>query len=252
MKHNNMKMDNFVGTTIKGRWFKNVLLVMTIVLFIFSCIIVYFSCTKYFKSAELAIRARNSRSIDTFFSAYNTSEKDTFTMGAYEFVENFQYKDIMEVWVLDKDGKFLVSSSGFSVSTSSDWEDYQLALEAEDNIGVKRLRLSSGEPVTAMTYILRDSSGKNYGALRYLVSMEDMYNQLKMIFVIIIAAFVLVVALMTPFKKGCLRIGTILYQNLSRLDILDGLFSYLQVIAEISAFTSHWRIAVMLALGFGE
>ena len=104
-------------------------------------------------------------------------------MGAYEFVENFQYKDIMEVWVLDKDGKFLVSSSGFNVSTSSDWEDYQLALEAEDNIGVKRLRLSSGEPVTAMTYILRDSSGKNYGALRYLVSMEDMYNQLKMIFV---------------------------------------------------------------------
>lgn len=197
MKHNNMKMDNFVGTTIKGRWFKNVLLVMTTVLFIFSCIIVYFSCTKYFKSAELAIRARNSRSIDTFFSAYNTPDKDTFTMGAYEFVENFQYKDIMEVWVLDKDGKFLVSSSGFNVSTSSDWEDYQLALEAEDNIGVKRLRLSSGEPVTAMTYILRDSSGKNYGALRYLVSMEDMYNQLKMIFVIIIAAFALVVALMT-------------------------------------------------------
>ena len=197
MKNKNIKMDNLVGTTIKGRWFKNVLLVMTIVLFIFSCIIVYFSCTKYFNATELAIRARNSKSVDTFFSAYNTADEETFTIGAYEFVENFQYKDIMEVWVLDKNGKLIVSSGGFSKQTSSDWEDYLIALDAKDNIGVKRLRLSSGEPVTAMSYILRDSSGANYGALRYLVSMEGMYKQLKMIIVVIVAAFILVVALMT-------------------------------------------------------
>lgn len=198
MKHKHNKNEKFVGTTIKGRWIKSVLLVMTAVLFVFSCIIVYFSCTKYFNSAELAIRARNSKSVDTFFSAYNTNDKDTFNLGAYEFVENFQYKEIMEVWVLDKNGKLIVSSSGFTEQqTSADWEDYLIALEAEDNIGVKRLRLSSGEPVTAMSYILRDSSGNNYGALRYLVSMEGMYRQLKMIIVIIIAAFILVVALMT-------------------------------------------------------
>lgn len=197
MKHKNKKMNNIVGTTIKGRWIKNVLLVMTVVLFIFSCIIVYFSCTKYFNSAEMAIRARNSKSVDTFFSTYNNADEDAFTIGAYEFVKNFQYKDIMEVWVLDKNGKLIVSSSGFNESESSDWEDYLIALEAKDNIGVKRLKLSSGEPVTAMSYILRDSAGENYGALRYLVSMEDMYDQLRMVIVIIVAAFILVVALMT-------------------------------------------------------
>ena len=196
MRSKHTKMDNYVGTTIKGRWIKSVLLVMTAVLFIFSCIIMYFSCTKYFNSAELAIRARNSKSVDTFFSAYNTADEETFTIGAYEFVENFQYKDIMEVWVLDKNGKLLVSSSGFTVQASSEWEDYLIALESEDNIGVKRLRLSSGEPVTAISYILRDSSGNNYGALRYLVSMDGMYKQLKMIIVIIVATFILVVALM--------------------------------------------------------
>lgn len=199
MKNKRTKMDNYVGTTIKGRWIKNVLLVMTTVMFIFSCIIVYFSCTKYFNSAELAIRARNSKSVDTFFSAYNTADEEDFTIGAYEFVENFQYKDIMEVWVLDKNGKLIVSSSGFSVQASSAWEDYLIALESEDNIGVKRLRLSSGEPVTAMSYILRDSSGRNYGALRYIVSMEGMYSQLEMIFIIIISAFIIIVTLMTMF-----------------------------------------------------
>ena len=184
------------GNTVKGRWIKNVLLVFTAVMFLFSCIIIYSSCTRYFNSAELAMRARNSKSVDTFFSQYNNGNPETFAIGAHEFVENFQYRDIMEVWVLDKNGKLLVSSSGFSESSYSNREDYNIALESEDNTGVKRMKLSSGEPVMAMTYILRDSAGNNYGALRYLVSMQDMYNQLFMIIVIVIAAFFLVVALM--------------------------------------------------------
>ena len=186
-----------VGKSIKARWIKSILLVFTVIMFLFSCVIIYSSCTRYFNSAELTIRARNSKSVDTFFSAYNNGDADTFTIGAYEFVENFQYKDIMEVWVIDKNRKLLASSSGFSESASTDWEDYDMALESDDRIGVKRLKLNSGEPVTAMSYILRDSAGNNYGAVRYLVSMQDMYNQLLMIVVIVIASFIIVVALMT-------------------------------------------------------
>ena len=182
--------------SIKGRWIKNIMLVITVIMFLFCCIIAYSSCSRYFNSAELAIRARNSKSVDTFFSAYNTGDENTFTLGAYEFVENFQYKDIMEVCVIDRNRKIIVSSSGFGGSSSSDWKDYDIALESSDRIGVKRLRLTSGEPVTAMTYILRDSAGNNYGAVRYLISMREMYNQLIMIIVIIFAAFILIVVLM--------------------------------------------------------
>lgn len=182
--------------TVKGRWFRSVMLVFAVIMFWFSCIIIYSSCTRYFNTAELAMRARNSKSVDTFFSTYNDGDADTFTIGAHEFVENFQYRDIMEVWVLDKNGKLVVSSSGFSRTDSSVMDDYAYALEAEDNIGVKRMRLSSGEPVTAMSYILRDSSGNNYGAVRYLVSMKGMYDQLFMTIIIIIIAFILVVSLM--------------------------------------------------------
>ena len=193
-----MKMQPRIAfrNTVKGRWFRSVLLVFVVIMFLFSCIIVYSSCTRYFNSAELAIRARNSKSVDTFFSAYNDGTTDTFTIGAHEFVESFQYRDIMEVWVLDKNGKFIVSSSGFSRTASSPMDDYFYALDAEDNIGVKRTKLSSGEPVTAMTYILRDAVGNNYGAVRYLVSMKGMYDQLIMTIIIIIAAFILVVSLM--------------------------------------------------------
>lgn len=192
-----IKSNISIGNSIKARWIKSVLLVITVIMFLFSCVIIYSSCTRYFNSVELAIRARNSKYVDTFFSSYNDGSTDSFAKGAYEFVENFQYKDIMEVWVIDKNRKLVVSSSGFSESDSTDWRDYDIALEAGDRIGVKRLKLNSGEPVTALTYILRDSAGNNYGAVRYLVSMKDMNNQLITIIIIVLASFVLVVALMT-------------------------------------------------------
>ncbi len=184
-------------SSIKSRWIKHVLLVIIAILFVFSCIIIYSASTRYFNAAELAIRARNSKSVDTFFSTYNTGSDDYFTLGAYKFVENFIYRDTMEVWVIDKNGKMIVSSSGFNASSSTHWEDYELALTADDNIGVKRLRLDSGEPVTAMTYILRDDYGKNYGAVRYLVSMQEMYSQLFIIYLIVMVAFVIIVLLIT-------------------------------------------------------
>ena len=185
-----------IVNSIMGRWIKSIMLVITVIMFVFCCVIVYSSCTRYFNSAELTVRARISKSVDTFFGAYYNGNPDNFTMGAYDFVENFQYKDIMEVCIIDKNRKVVASSGGFGGSTTSDWRDYDLALEADDRIGVKRLKLNSGEPVTAMTYILRDSAGNNYGAVRYLISMEDIYDQLFMIIVITFMAFILVVALM--------------------------------------------------------
>ena len=50
-----------IGNTIKARWIKSVLLVITVIMFLFSCVIIYSSCTRYFNSVELAIRARNSK-----------------------------------------------------------------------------------------------------------------------------------------------------------------------------------------------
>ncbi len=183
--------------SIKSRWIKHILLVIIAIMFVFSCVIIYSASTRYYNSAELTIRARNSKSVDTFFSTYSGGDADSFTLGAYKFVENFLYRDIMEVWVIDKNGRMIVSSSGFNVSSSTQWEDYELALKAPDNIGVKRQRLDSGEPVTAMTYILRDDSGKNYGAVRYLISMDEMYDQLFIIALIVLVAFVLIVVLIT-------------------------------------------------------
>lgn len=184
-------------SSIKRSWVRHMLLVIIAIMFFLSCVIIYSVTTRYNNSAELTIRARHSHSVDTFFSSYNTGDETLFTKGAHKFVESFAYRDIMEVWVIDKKGKLVISSSGFSNSSSSSWQDYELALTSPDNIGVERMRLDSGEPITAMTYILRDETGAKFGALRYLISMEQMYNQLFVIILIIAFAFILIVILIT-------------------------------------------------------
>ncbi len=200
-------IKNFKRGSIKERWIKHILIGTVIALLSLLVILLASSKMRYDNAAELAIRARVSKSINTFFDYYNDGKDDTFSKGAAEYVESFQYKDTMEVWVLDRKGKFIVSSSGFSVSTDGEYDDYNEALHSADNTAVKKLINSSGEPITAMTYILRDKNGENYGAVRFLVSMKDMYTQLGVLMILIILLFLIIIFLL--FASGMYFVSTI-------------------------------------------
>ena len=101
----NIKGKAFRGS-IKVRWISHILVLTVIALIIVMIVLLLSAKTRYDNAAELAIRARVSKSIDTFFDYYNDGSDETFSKGAAEYVANFQYKDTMEVWVLDKNGSF--------------------------------------------------------------------------------------------------------------------------------------------------
>ena len=120
-----------------------------------------------------------------FFNLYyNTDEQ--FENRAREFVENFKAKDSMEVWVIDKNGKVIISSSGFPIDGSPEMPDYQEALASKTASGTARWigRLPSGEKVMTLTQLL----GENGGAVRYLISLEGIDNQVST-FILIIFLF---------------------------------------------------------------
>ena len=201
------KTKRFESASIKNRWLKHILIV-TVVALLTALVILFFSSKmRYDNAAEFAIRARISKSINTFFDYYNDGKDVTFSKGAAEYVESFQYKDTMEVWVLDRNGKFIVSSSGFSENTDNEYDDYHAALHSADNTAVKKMLTSSGEPITAMTYILRDKNGENYGAVRFLVSMKDMYTQLTVVMLLLVLLFLLIVFLLSA--SGMYFVSTI-------------------------------------------
>lgn len=183
--------------TIKGRWIQNILAVTVTILLFLACAILYSVYTRYITTAELSIRARISSTVDNYFSNYNNNGDNHFSIGANEYVKNFAYKDIMEVLVLDKSGKTIVSSNAFGASSTVDNRDYEEALLNESRIGVSTNKTLNGEPVLALSYILLNQSGEKYAALRYLVSLEDAFSQFKIITVIVVLLFSLIILLIS-------------------------------------------------------
>lgn len=183
--------------TIKSRWIKSILTVTVAILFVLACAILFSVYTRYITTAELTIRARISSTVDNYFSNYSVHDEEYFALGANDFVENFAYKDIMEVLVLDRNGNTVVSSNAFGASSTSNNQDYIDALKSENRTGVSINRTTTGEKVLAVSYILKNSDEESFGALRYLVSLEDAFDQLSVITVIIFLVFGLMIILIT-------------------------------------------------------
>lgn len=213
--------------TIKSRWIKSILAVTVAVLLSLGAIIIYSVYTRYFSAAEMTIRARISPSVDNFFNAYNTGDEDFFASGAGEFVENFTYKDKIELWVLNESGKTIVSSNAFGASSTVSIQDYYDALMSYDNIGISRSETAGGEKVLALSYILRDSNGKNYGGLRYLVSMDDAYEQFARITALIILSFTIIIAIISLLGRYFVSSIVRPVENINRItkEIAKGDFS---------------------------
>ena len=183
--------------TIKSRWLNNILAVTVAILLILATVIIYSVYSRYINTAELTIRARISRTVDSYFSNYNNGDDEMFVIGANHYVENFPYKDIMEIWILDSNAKVVASSNGFGSISTTNLNDYYDALKSYDNTAVGEHKTAQGEKILALSYILRDQSGKNYGALRCLVSLDDAYNQFYRVAVFVTLLFVLIILLIT-------------------------------------------------------
>ncbi|HIT52758.1 MAG TPA: HAMP domain-containing histidine kinase [Candidatus Fimivicinus intestinavium] len=100
---------------------------------------------------------------------------------------------MMEVWVIDRHGNVILSSSGFPVDTQPEMPDYEQAIEPGATSDTARWigKLPSGEKVMALTQLLGDDSG----AVRYLISLEDVDNQIATFILLIFFVCLLAIAL---------------------------------------------------------
>ena len=213
--------------SIKRRWVKNILASIIAVLLICSSIILFTIYNRYHNTVEQNIRARITKSVDTYFLPYSLADDETFAIAAAGFTETFLYKDMMEVWVLDRNGKMIVSSSGFSDDEEKNFDDYIEALYSENRTGSALSRLDSGEHITAVTYILRDENDNVYGALRYMISMQDIDSQFGLLILLVTVILILVILLFS--MSGVYFISSIVnpLQNMNHItkEIAKGNFN---------------------------
>ena len=145
--------------------------------------------------ATMALDAYTSDKIASTFSLYDASSIGFETAGR-EFVENFQDKDIMAVWIIDRNGNIILSSSGFQIEENVDMPDYAEALNSENGVARWTGKLPSGEKIMASTCIYKYSTGIHGGAVRFMISLEAIDSQLVRISFIVAFCCIFMFALL--------------------------------------------------------
>ncbi|NLX79173.1 MAG: HAMP domain-containing histidine kinase [Clostridiales bacterium] len=137
----------------------------------------------YYDTAYMTIYSRaRSQSINTFFSQYLDAPDDVFSARAGEFIENFTEQSLMEVWVIDRNGNVVATSTGFSVENEI-YPDYQAALNSNTGTATWIGETSTGAAIMAVTVLLPSKQGH---AVRYIISLQDLNTQHR-VFTAIIA-----------------------------------------------------------------
>ena len=152
---------------ITKRWVLNTFGVILIILFVLIAAFAAIVQSFYYNGIFQTLNGRSSELVNMF------NEKGRFTDTARDYVENFPDKELMELMVIDDSGKPVITSTGFTPEKDQAMPDYTAALDSESNYADWHGKISSGENVMALTRVITDRNGKQLGAIRYVVSLEE-------------------------------------------------------------------------------
>ncbi len=178
---------------ISKRWFFGTFCVITGIIISLSIAAVFLIFGYYYNYVSMTLDSRATDLVNSYFSQYISSNEETFVTGAIRFVEDFSDADIMEVWVIDKNGEPVVSSSGFNIADETKMPDYEIAKSSDTDKGKWTGRLSTGEKIMAVTAMIPSVKGEYAGAVRYICSLEEVDSALLSIsmFIFLLAAVVI-------------------------------------------------------------
>ncbi|MBE6790223.1 MAG: HAMP domain-containing histidine kinase [Clostridia bacterium] len=193
------------GITV--RWLLTTILVIALILTCISGSIVLILRNYYYDTVENKLQSLGqSGVIADYFSSYLSSSSDAFSSRAQEYVDNFQDINVAELWVINKYGNVIVTSTGF-ISENEVYPDYFEALDSVSGRAFWQGTMSSGEKVMALSVLLPKTNGFSNGAVRYIISLEPV--DLQIVKVTIVVSAVSLFALMLVVLSGLFFIRSI-------------------------------------------
>ena len=204
------KIEGFGALT--KRWlFRTAVLTVAILLVI--CVVCgFFVRNYYYDTVYNKLRSYSSSIVTNYFNSYTTDAE--FAAGAVDFVSEFSEKSSAEVWVIDKSGKVIVSSSGFGISYP-EMPDYYEALDSKNESLFTSWegKIESGEKIMAVTTLIKDDNSAVRGAVRYITSLDAVDSQLITVYcmigfvfliialIVLISGFIFVSSIVKPIKE---------------------------------------------------
>lgn len=127
------------------------------------------------------------------FTVLATVKKEDFYISAQNYIESFEYKDKVEIEIIDSNGNSVISSSGF-LPDSGDMPDYTAALKAPSKTAYVETVSADGEPLLCGTILLDDWGAGSNGAVRWRVSLKNLNSYCAKLYFISIAVGVVFVS----------------------------------------------------------
>lgn len=196
-----------IKNSIVKRWALTVLAGIIVLIIAIGVSIGLILKSQYYNSVEMTLNSRASAMVLSNLNSSATVTDENFNKLAKNFVDNFSDKNVMEVWVIDRNGNVVVSSTGFSVKGEV-YPDYDYAKASEEGKGQWIGETQNGEKVMAMTYVLSQNEKGINGAVRYIISLEDIDRQLIQIWVLI--GLLLIVFISFVITSGAFFINSII------------------------------------------
>lgn len=173
----------FMGIT--KRWFLNVASIVVVILVTLSVVLLFSMRSYYYGVASMALDSYSADEIASTFSLYGNSASGGFEAAGREFIENFPDKETMAVWLIDGSGDIVLSTSGFEIKEDVEMPDYVNALSSEHGTAQWTGKLPSGEKIMASTCIYNYPDGSFGGAVRFMISLEAIDDQLARISLVV-------------------------------------------------------------------
>lgn len=136
----------------------------------------------YYSSVQQIIISRSSV-ISTLLQTYAQDSSVNFSQELQNIVETFEYRETMELMAIDSSGKVMMTSSGFLPEGDLPMPDFEGAMSSPDGIDVYQGRIG-GENIMAVS-VAAGSASENLAATRYVVSLEQVDNQILLLTAII-------------------------------------------------------------------
>lgn len=192
----NLILDKLKAIKVDGitkRWLINIIGVIAIILlvvFVFASISIK---SYYYNTVESIVNSGASESSVSYFIT-NIKNGSSLESSAADYVDSYSYKDKTTLWIIDNEGKVILSSSGFNIGDTK-MPDYEKALSNEDGVSKFIGRLENGEKVMAVTRVIRDTNGIELGAVRSMAKVNSVDSQIRTLCFLIALACMLVMAI---------------------------------------------------------
>lgn len=160
---------------ITKKWIARAFIVIVAALIIIELIAILVTRQGYYSSAQQQVYA-DAEIILSTLKNFSLDTDANYTQHTRELVENFSDKNLMELVLIDRNKRPVMSSSGFTPVYPGDMPDLTQALNSKNLLGESTLEIA-GEKVYCVSVASPSQSG-DILALRLMASLEPADNQI--------------------------------------------------------------------------